>query len=183
VLRLLEAPKSEPVSVDELKRQCRIEHDHENTLLRSYITAARQYCEGVINYKISRQKWTLCLERFESKITIHLGPVISIDAVRYYDGDNAIQTLDTSAYRSAIGTTYTLLSAVDSWPTTSTEIHDAVQIDITCGKAQPLEHHKHAILMIAAGWYKNREDISDLDFKKTPNGADALLGITNNQVF
>jgi hypothetical protein len=37
--------------------------------------------------------------------------------------------------------------------------------------------------MLAAGWYKSREDISALDFKNVPNGAMALLNTTNNQVF
>lgn len=183
MIRTITTPASEPVSVDELKRQCRIEHDEENKLLKRYIVAARTYAEAVMNYKVIRQRITVCCKVFSNPLKINVCPVQSVDRVAYYDPDNVFTVLDSAEYRTAISDAYTVLTPVTSWPSVSAAIYDAVQIDLTVGPAQADEMHKQAILMIAGGWYKNREDVSAIDYKNVPNGAMALLQTTNNQVF
>jgi len=184
MLIVLEAPKSEPVSVDELKQQCRIDFDDENVLLKRYIVAARQYCEGVSNYMIARQKLRLLFEKFTTDFVIRTCPIISIDSIAYYDSDNASQTIDAAEYVARISDAYTMVNHLTYWPTNlSSVIHKPVMIDVTAGKAQPLEQHKQAILMIAAHWYRHREDVSDLKTVEVPHGARALINLTNNQVF
>ena len=42
----------EPVTLNEIKAQCRIEHNADDDLLNSYIKAAREYCEGFLNIKL-----------------------------------------------------------------------------------------------------------------------------------
>jgi len=184
MLIVLEAPKSEPVSVDELKQQCRIEDDEENVLLKRYIVAARQYCEGVSNYMIARQKIRLLFDKFSTDFIIRTCPIISIDSITYFDSENMNQTIDSPEYIARISDTYTMVNHLTFWPTNlSTVIHKPVMVDVTAGKAQPLEHHKQAILMIAAHWYRHREDVSDLKSVEVPHGSRALLNLTNNQVF
>ena len=41
--------EQEPVTLEEVKAQCRVDHDMEDELLKSYITAARQWAEGFLN--------------------------------------------------------------------------------------------------------------------------------------
>jgi uncharacterized phiE125 gp8 family phage protein len=183
MIRTIAPPANEPVSVEELKAQCRIEHDEENKLLKRYIVAARTYAESVMNYKVIRQKLTVCRNTFSDPVKLSIAPVQSVDRIGYYDPDNVFTVLEVGNYRTAISDAYTVITPVTSWPAISATMYDAVQFDLTVGPAQADELHKQAILMLAAGWYKSREDISALDFKNVPNGAMALLNTTNNQVF
>lgn len=183
MIRVIAPPTNEPVSVDELKRQCRIEHDEENILLKRYIAAARTYAEYVTNYHIIRKRITVCKSAFENPITLHISPVQTVDRIAYYNTSNVLTVISDSDYTVARSDEYSVITPVSSWPAPSTTIFDAVQIDLTVGPAQADEMHKQAILMIAAGWYKCREDMSAIDYKNVPNGAMALLGTTNNQVF
>ena len=43
----------EPVTLNEAKAQCRVEHNADDDLIQSYITAAREYCEGFLNTKLA----------------------------------------------------------------------------------------------------------------------------------
>jgi len=183
MIRIIEPPLNEPVSVDELKRQCRIEHDEENKLLKRYIVAARTYAEYVTNFHIIRKRLTVCKGSFENPLILNLSPVQSVDRIAYYNTDNVLTVLATTEYTTAISDSYSVITPVTSWPGISSTIFDSVQVDVTVGPAQSDELHKQAILMIAAGWYKCREDMSAIDYKNVPNGAMALLGTTNNQVF
>ena len=43
----------EPVTLAEVKAQCRVEYDTDDDLLSSYITAARQWAEGFGNFPLA----------------------------------------------------------------------------------------------------------------------------------
>ena len=91
----------EPVTLNEAKAQCRVEHNADDDLIQSYITAAREYCEDFLNTK-------LVSEDEEEEIEIKT-----------------------------------------KW--------------------------KQAILLIVAGWYANRENISSTNLQNIPLGAEQLL--------
>ena len=42
----------EPVTLEEAKAQCRVDHEMEDELLKSYITAAREWVEGFLNMQL-----------------------------------------------------------------------------------------------------------------------------------
>ena len=42
-------PITEPVTLQEAKQQCRVDHDEDDELILSYITAAREWAEGFLN--------------------------------------------------------------------------------------------------------------------------------------
>ena len=44
--------EGEPVTIDEVKEHCRIDHDEEDELISRYITAAREWVEGFLNVKL-----------------------------------------------------------------------------------------------------------------------------------
>ncbi|MBQ9388560.1 MAG: phage gp6-like head-tail connector protein [Synergistaceae bacterium] len=45
-------PITEPVTLQEAKRHCRIDHDTEDELITTYITAAREWAEGFLNVQL-----------------------------------------------------------------------------------------------------------------------------------
>ncbi len=102
-------PIVEPVTLSEVKAQCRVEYDTDDELLTSYITAARQWAEGFANITLA------------------------------YDSDDE-----------------------ESEP-------------ITVKKTW-----KHAISLVVAHWYSNRENVSVGSLSEIPLGAKDLLWLDRN---
>ena len=157
----------------------------ENALLQRYISAAREYSEEMIYYKLCKQRWVVSFDGFSKNLHLEIAPMISVDSVQYYDEDDALQTLPTTVYQvnDYLVNSVISLKANQSWPTTKEAMVNSVLVNCTVGIKQPKHTHKHAILLIAAAWYKNREDFVALDLKPIPHGAKALLGLYENQVF
>lgn len=174
--QLITGPKSEPVSVQELKDQLRIEHDDENEYLARLISTAREYAENLSGNKILEQQWSIHYEAFTSPLMLFMRPVKSIESVQYYDADNVLQTLDSSVYEV---TPYNFHSAIhlnngQSWPAVYTRQYPVI-VNATFGRSLPLKTEQHAILLIATNWYRNREDATKEQLKTIPHGAESLL--------
>lgn len=43
----------EPVTLEDAKKQCRVEYDTDDELISGYITAARQWAEGFLNFPLA----------------------------------------------------------------------------------------------------------------------------------
>jgi Phage gp6-like head-tail connector protein len=48
-LRVLDPPGSEPVTIDQARRHCRIDNDYDDDLLQMYLTSARTWAETWLN--------------------------------------------------------------------------------------------------------------------------------------
>jgi len=90
-------------------------------LLGMLITAARRIAEARTGRALITQTWELVLERFSSELVIDMLPVQSISSVKYYDADNALQTVDAADYVLDPETNLAarvLLADGKSWPST-----------------------------------------------------------------
>jgi hypothetical protein len=76
-LKINTAPAAEPISTDEAKMHLRVDASDEDMLIQSYIKAARQHCEGVLNRQLVTATWELWLDNFPGKdhIDIPLPPL------------------------------------------------------------------------------------------------------------
>ena len=82
-------PSIEPITVDELKLFARIDGNDEDTLLESFITAARLNCEGYLGRALIEQTITLMMDFWPGEvIKLPRPPLISITAVETLDEDN-----------------------------------------------------------------------------------------------
>lgn len=106
---------------------------------------------------------------YNGEIRIPLPPLQSIDAVKYLDATETLQTVDPTTYRVIAGEgnrSSLIPKGGFSWPSTAFA-PDAVQIDFTAGyttqEALVAERQGmiHAMLMMCAHWYENRESVTD----------------------
>jgi uncharacterized phiE125 gp8 family phage protein len=94
-----------PVSIAEVKKHLRIESygDHDD-MIESYIEAATDTIEKRANIMIGSQTWKLFLssEEVTENIFFYKSPITSISSIKYYDSDNALQTLSSSLYTTVL---------------------------------------------------------------------------------
>lgn len=176
-LRLLEAPAEQPVSLAEAKAHCRVEHDDDDALIGSLIAAAVGHLDGaagILGRCLVNQGWAFDMDAFPETIALPLAPVVTVDAVKYIDEADAVQTLATSAYVVSNGR---IESAPDEdWPVTR-DRHGAVTVEFTAGYGEAANVPaalKAAMLLLIGHWYANREATTPGDMRDLPLAVQAL---------
>jgi len=182
-MKLITQPLSEPVSVSELKTQLRIEHSEDDAYLFGLIVAARQYAEKATGNVFITQTWDIPFTDFSS-LEIPIRPIKSIESITYVDTDGNNQTLSDSVYflddygfRAHINLGYG-----EQWPSIRDQ-KNAVIVRVVAGANQAPQSIKHAVILMAAHWYENREETSMDKLKPIPLGAERLLTLDENRYF
>lgn len=136
-LRLITAPATEPITLAQLKAQCRVDTTDDDAVLTLAIAAARAKAENYTGTAIISQVWEQTLDAFPAaEIELQKPPVTTVNAVTYVDASGATQTLSDAAY-SLDANTFPgwLLPAYGSaWPETRDQAN-AVAIRFTTGYA------------------------------------------------
>jgi uncharacterized phiE125 gp8 family phage protein len=157
----------EPVTTADAKLHIRHSDDTtEDVLIDRCVTAARMWVEDYTGRSLLTQTWQLSASGFPYGYlwlprAAPLAATTPITFVKYYDSDNALQTLATSVYTTvAFSEPGALVLQVDqSWPSVALR-PDAVQVEYITGVAsaslvpKPLTQ---AILLLAGHLYENRE--------------------------
>jgi uncharacterized phiE125 gp8 family phage protein len=158
-LRLVTPPVAAPVSLAEARAWLRVDHDAEDELIASLITAATAALDGRTGFLgrcLEPQTWELSLDRFpEAEIQLALGPVASVEAITFTDPDGVEGTVSADAY--TLDNTPTFVGwAVPSapWPATM-ETVNAVRVRFVAGTGTP-EPVKQALLDMIAAKYDER---------------------------
>lgn len=137
VFRTVE-PTVEPVSLADVKLHIR--HDAsvgttEDAMLTRWIKGARERAEHLAQRALCTQTWQQTLDLFPSAIELPWSPVQSVSFVKYYDENNALQTLDPTDYKADIrgrSTGYIVPAYGVAWPSTYPEIN-AVSVEWVAG--------------------------------------------------
>jgi uncharacterized phiE125 gp8 family phage protein len=183
-LELLEAPAVTPVSLAEVRRQLRIEHEDDDLLLVRLINVATTYTDvmGALGHAMISQKWGQWVTSTpEQSVKLTLGPVISVDAVKYYDTDGNLQT-DTLSNYEIYGTKFSKTIGPKegfNWPVAE-DRSDAIRIEYTIGYGTSAsdvpDTLRHAMMMLIGHWYEHREnELVGSISKNIPYGFDALI--------
>ena len=183
-LELVTAPVALPISLAEAKSQLRVEHNDDDTIISRLISVAVSYvdAQGALGACMMTQTWGQWLGQNPSTVTLLLGPVQTVSAIKYYDTNNALQT-DTLSNYNVLGTSgRTVVSPKTgfSWPTTF-QRDDAIKIEYVIGygatRADIPSSVRHALLMLVAHYYENREiELVGVNSKTLPFGFDDLIG-------
>jgi len=98
MFKIVTQPAIEPLTVTEAKLQLRVSGTSEDSLITSFIVAARQHAENYMNRSLITQTWDYYLDNFRNEMVIQKSPVASITSIKYQDEDNAEQTLASTYY-------------------------------------------------------------------------------------
>jgi uncharacterized phiE125 gp8 family phage protein len=181
---LVTAPTDTPISLDEAKLHLRVTNTSEDTFIEGCIDAAVSHLDGwsgILGRALFTQTWRQDFGCFSDKLRLPLTPVASITHVKYYDGDNALQTLSSSVYQlfnDALGP-YVGLAPDQDWVTTY-DRPEAVAVTFVCGSdatAVPASI-RAALLLMVGDLYAHRETLlvgSVSSVLQTSVTVDALL--------
>lgn len=134
-LRLITAPASEPVTVDEVKFDASIDGSESDVVIASLIKAARIEAEKRTGRALITQTWELVLDAFPAaEIEIGKLPVSTITSVKYYDTNGVQQTLASDKYALDADTLpgWVLPAYGTDWPDTY-DMANAVVIRFVAG--------------------------------------------------
>ena len=171
--RIVTQPATEVITRAEAKKQLRLNpaDSHEDDLIDSLITTARQTCESLCRRSFINTTWRYTFDNFpggcsrnEDQIFLPVAPLVSITSIKYYDTASVETTLDSTAYfvdtNGEPGRVAPVYGTI--WPVIIS-IPNAVQIDFVAGygalASDVPEGLKSAIKLLLTHLYKNREPI------------------------
>jgi uncharacterized phiE125 gp8 family phage protein len=164
--KLITAPAAEPVSLSEVKSHCRIDGTAEDTLLTSYLLAAREHVESLCGPLIS-QVLELYLDDFPAgDVLVILKPRVSaVASIKYTDEGGTEATLDASSYLTDFVSHHArvVLKSNASWPSVTLAEANGVIVRFTAGYGTQAENVpqaiKQAIMLLASSLYENRDPV------------------------
>ena len=173
-----------PVSLDDAKSQLRVDHSDDDALISRLIESATGWIDGwsgVLGRAIMQQTWRQQYDSFASRMRLVVGPVLSVSSITYHDIDGNQQTVSSDVYalRNYADWAYVSLANDKEWPS-----HDGreagIEINYVSGHASPGEVPaaiKHAILMLVASWYENREAVGGAIAGRSGDPVEIPLGV------
>lgn len=157
-----------PVSIEDGRRQCRI-HASDTRYdadLTEIIADAVAHVERDVSLVFEPAGFLYTLDAFDGDIILPVGPLISVESVKYYDADDVLQTIDPSAYTVVL--TDRKIVATDGWPGTASGL-EKVEVDFTAGYEGELDSAtyisatprplRRAILLLVGHWFAHREAV------------------------
>jgi len=182
-LKIQTAPAAEPLDATTLKRHARIEHTGDDTYIAEMLYAARERLERDTGRALITQTWDLTLDDFpnssDEPLYLPKPPLSSVTHVKYYDTSLTQQTWDSDEYdvdASSKQRRGRILPADGyTWPTVGNRV-GAVEVRFVCGygaAGSSLPYDLlHALKVLAATYYENREDTAaGVNIRQVPGPA------------
>lgn len=160
---IMTAPASYPITLAQAKRQCEIASDDDayDTQLENLIATAVDQFESDCDHCLISRQYFVHSDTWPCKIDLPKRPLITVDAIKYYDDGGTLQTLATTVY-SVNAAARRIETKVDQvWPSAQ-ERWDAIKIEFTCGYSSAATvpaAAKHALLLLIGYYFgQNRGD-------------------------
>jgi len=179
-LTLVTPPQVEPVAIGTVKEQAIVAHDEDNGLIARLITAARMHVEQVTWRQLITATYEWRLDQLCGALYVPRPRLQSVVSIEYVDAQGNTQTLDPAAYTVDTHSTpgRVVPAAGASWPATRGHIDDVI-VTFNAGYGDSAndvpETLRHAVLMLVAYWYEQRESAAGRTMTSVPLGFDALI--------
>lgn len=187
---LVTAAGHEPIDLAEAKLYLRVDHDYEDVLIESLITAARVWVEIYTRRALCHETWDLRYQDFPQPwqpLIVPRAPLSSVTSITYLDVDGASQTWESSNYavRTLAGPTagrgWIETTSVTDYPALSSEAAYPVTVRIVAGYshtgAQVPQGLKAAIYLLLGDLYASRQEtITGTISSKAQTTVERLIG-------
>lgn len=178
-LSVVTEPTAEPIGIQEVKDQARIDGDTEDVLISTWIIAARRLAEAYLKRCFVTTVLRLNLDAFPAgEFRLYRPKLISVTSIKYRDTSGVQQTVSSSVYSVD---TYSQPGRVrlaygQSWPDARTDTN-SIEVVYSAGYGAPTsvpESIKQALRFTVADWFRFREHEGQLpDVAKTLLSAEA----------
>lgn len=189
-------PSVEPVTVEEFRKQARIDDDLtlEDVVALQYIRAAREMLEVETGQSCLTQTGVAYFDGFPRcgddgprRLKLPRWPVSSVTSLEYRDEDGDWVALASSEWELATGKPAEIwLAPSSSWPSTYGLRRRSVRATFVNGHAErervPLTL-RQAILLQAEHFYEKRSPISDRITYSLSRSVEALLDLNRTEVY
>ncbi len=186
-------PATEPVTTAEAKSHAQVTASGDDTLIDSYVKAARLWAEAFTKRQLITAVWELRGDSFAAlrdigrlwggdgrDIIVPRPPLAVVNSIAYTDSNGDAQTWSSSLYQTDLKSEPGRIKPIEgeSFPSTQAATYNTVVVDFDAGygaaSAVP-ENFKDAIRMIVAQWYEIRLPVSKMNLADVPNAARSLL--------
>ena len=137
-LSVITEPTIEPVTLTDAKALLGVTHNDDDTLITSYITAARQFAEKYTSLRFITQVVEWQLEAWPAwGFNLDIWPLQSVDSIKYDDTDSPIaeQTLVVNTdYYADVEIEGGWVETIGGWPSVTTR-PGPIRIRMTAGYA------------------------------------------------
>lgn len=190
-LAMTSGPSVEVMTTAVAKNHARVTRSDEDTLIDSYIVAARRKVERDTGLQLITATWVWKIADFPGSdiLFVPRNPLQSVTSITYVDTAGDTQTLATSVYDLGLTSKRGRIALAwsESWPTVRRQI-DAVTITFVAGfgdaSADVDEDLILANQMLVAHWYEFREPVIEGGAPMTvPLGYDNLIAHHRTQFF
>lgn len=161
-------PPTALLTTAELKTHCRIDSSAEDTYLDTLILSATKSAEEYTNRAFVNQTWDLSMDLAPATAVLRMPkpPLSSVTSFKYYDQDDVESLyaatnyrLDTSDFQGG----RISLKESHAWPS-GLRYTSGIIIRFVAGYGAAAssvpEPIRHAVKLLAAHWYENREPIN-----------------------
>lgn len=183
-LKLVTAPTTEPITLEEAKDHLRVDGNDEDALISSLITAAREYCEGYQGRAYVTQVWEIVLDAFpQMPMVVPRPPLQSVCSIKYTNNQGVEATFDVENYivDSDSEPGRIVLASGKSWPAVQLQPVNGVRIRFSAGYGDATKvpaSIKEAILLLVGHWHEHREAVlTGATSREIEFAVKALLGM------
>lgn len=139
-LRLITPPTQEPLTLAQVKKDLRVDHNDDDETLNRVITEAREWIERRLGQKMLTQTWDFIIDQFPAnEIRLPFGPVQSILQVGYINPSDGLENILPSSDYFVDDVSYQVqpepwlfpMQGI-GWPVTMNTVN-AVRVQFVCG--------------------------------------------------
>jgi uncharacterized phiE125 gp8 family phage protein len=181
-IKIITHPAIEPVTLSEIKEHLRISYNDDDSLIETYITVAREYCEQYQNRAYITQTIEQTLDDYPSNIhELPRPPLQSVTSIKYTSDAGIEATYSSNNYVVDIASFVGRVALKNNlaYPTTTLQSIAGVKIRYVAGYGNTADTVpsmvKHAIKLIVGHLYENRENIVEKSLSEIPMGVKSLL--------
>lgn len=169
------APNDLPITVEEAKAHCAIEHTDDDAIIGIYIAQAVDYAENYTGRQLMDQVWTAYYDSWHTVFALPFRPLKSV-VIKYTDPAGDEQILSADQYM-VDDQEYPALVSAETWPETKAT-YNAIRVEATCGYVDASDVPagiKSAMYLLTGHLYENREGSAAVKISELPLGVDSFL--------